>query len=82
MCFGYETVTVSPDPESHLADRTGTGDGLLQAVLGIQLPAGTGLAFMAEHGHWFVLQNDPGDSYRFVPTNVFGVAMRFGRSSR
>ena len=67
-------------PGERLAERTGTGDGLLQVAVGLQIPADTGLAFMVEVGRWFVMQNDPGDFYRFVPTTVIALGMRFGRA--
>jgi hypothetical protein len=75
---------IQPDPPdivlpSNVVDRTGTGDGLLQLSLGVELAATRHFALLAEYGHWFVLNNDPGDYYRFLPTNIVGVALRFGR---
>ncbi len=75
---GYEQPEVELEPGERLAAGKGYGDGLLQLVVGIQLPAGTGRAFMVEVSRWIPLQNDPGDFYRFVPTTVIGAGFRFG----
>jgi hypothetical protein len=61
---------------------SGTGDGLLQLSLGVELAATRHFAVLAEYGHWFVLNNDPGDYYRFLPTNIAGLAVRIGRVRR
>lgn len=61
--------------------RSGTGDGLLQLNLGVELALSSHVALLAEYGHWFPLNDDPGDFYRFVPTNITGIALRFGRVS-
>ncbi|HXK16926.1 MAG TPA: hypothetical protein VNG33_03960 [Polyangiaceae bacterium] len=61
---------------SRYARRTGSGDGVLQLNLGVELPS-KHYATLLEYSHWFVLQDDPGDFYRFVPTNLVGVAVRF-----
>lgn len=67
-----------PLPQNVVGPR-GTGDGLLQLSVGVQLIASEHVAFLGEYGHWFPLNNDPGDFYTFVPTNVAGVAVRIGR---
>jgi len=69
-----------PDPlPANVVGRRGTGDGLLQLNLGVQLIASEHVAFLGEFGHWTPLNDDPGDFYAFVPTNVAGVALRIGR---
>jgi hypothetical protein len=70
----------SPPPvvPPNLAPGTGTGDGLLQGALGVEVAAGPYVGFIAEYGHWFVLNDDPADFYAFVPTNIVGVALRVG----
>jgi len=68
----------SVDPSPDLARRTGEGNGLLQAALGFAVDTKQGFGLMAEYGHWFVMNNDPGDNYAFLPTNIVGVAIRFG----
>jgi len=62
--------------------RRGSGDGLLQLNVGMELLLSSHVALLAEYGHWFVLNNDPGDYYRFVPTNVVGLALRIGKLRR
>ncbi|HEX2870962.1 MAG TPA: hypothetical protein VHP33_06895 [Polyangiaceae bacterium] len=59
--------------------RREMGDGLLQLNLGFEVRVSEHVAFLGEYGHWFPMNNDPGDFYAFVPTNVAGVALRFGR---
>ncbi|HKY38714.1 MAG TPA: hypothetical protein VJN18_22380 [Polyangiaceae bacterium] len=78
---------IEPDPPlgplpPNVVGKSGTGDGLLQLSLGVELVATRHFAVLAEYGHWFVLHDDPGDFYRFLATNVVGVAMRFGRVRR
>lgn len=75
---------IEPDaPDGHLpsslATRAGTGDGLLQANVGLQLIAANSVGVLAEFGRWFPLNNDPGDFYRFLPTSIAGLALRVGR---
>jgi hypothetical protein len=59
--------------------RREMGDGLLQLNLGFEVRVSEHVAFLGEYGHWFPMNNDPGDFYAFVPTNVAGIALRFGR---
>lgn len=66
-------------PVPNLAARRGTGDGLLQLNLGVEIGLSEHVALLGEYGHWFPLNNDPGDFYAFIPTNVAGIALRFGR---
>jgi len=49
----------------------------MEVVNGALKPFNDGLYAAAELSDWFVLQDDPGDFYHFVPTNIFGVAVRF-----
>lgn len=63
----------------NVVGRSGTGDGLLQLSLGLELLLSDHVALLGEYGHWFPLNNDPGDFYTFVPTNIAGVALRIGR---
>jgi hypothetical protein len=64
---------------AHAVTRREMGDGLLQLNLGFEVRLSEHVAFLGEYGHWFPMNNDPGDFYAFVPTNVAGVALRFGR---
>ena len=59
--------------------RREMGDGLLQLNLGFEARLSEHVALLGEYGHWFPMNNDPGDFYAFVPTNVAGIALRFGR---
>jgi len=75
--IGKYTRPSQPAPAgSHYAHRSGSGDGVLELNFGVELPS-KHYATLLEFSHWFVLQDDPGDFYRFVPTNLVGVAMRF-----
>lgn len=75
---------IEPEPPRivlppNVVGRSGTGDGVLQLSLGVELGLSRHVSMLAEYGHWFVLNNDPGDYYRFLPTNIAGVALRIGR---
>jgi hypothetical protein len=69
---------VQPLPPNAVGPR-GTGDGLLQLNLGLELMLSDHVALLGEYGHWVPLNNDPGDFYTFVPTNIAGLALRVGR---
>jgi hypothetical protein len=71
-----------PELPPDAVGRSGAGDGLLQLSLGLELAVSRHLGLLAEYGHWFVLNDDPGDYYRFVPTNIAGLALRIGRVRR
>jgi hypothetical protein len=66
----------------HALGKSGTGDGVLQMNLGVELALSKHVALLAEYGRWFPLYDDPGDYYDFLPTNVAGVALRIGRVRR
>ncbi len=72
----YEAL--EPLPQNAVG-KSGSGDGLLQLSLGVELAASRYFAVLAEYGHWFVLNDDPGDHFRFVATNILGIAVRVGR---
>jgi hypothetical protein len=69
---------VQPLPPN-VVGRRGTGDGLLQLNLGVELMLSNHVALLGEYGHWFPMNNDPGDFYAFVPTDIVGLALRIGR---
>jgi hypothetical protein len=69
----------SPPAGKTFADRTYSGDGLLKANLGVAFMPSSAVTLMLEYGHWFFLFDDPGDFYSFLPTDIFGAAIRFGR---
>jgi hypothetical protein len=80
----YANHWIAPEPPvqplpANVVGRSGTGDGLLQLNLGVELRVSEHVALLGEYGHWFPLNNDPGDFYAYVPTNVAGIALRFGR---
>lgn len=81
LTFANHWITNYPPPPvvpPNLAPGSGSGDALLQGALGLEAALGDHVALLAEYGHWFVLTNDPGDFYAFVPTNVLGIALRVG----
>lgn len=82
LTFANHWIDPTPPPgmlPPNLAKRRGTGDGLLQLSLGVELGLSEHVALLGEYGHWFPLNNDPGNFYAFVPTNIAGVALRVGR---
>jgi hypothetical protein len=81
LSFANHWIEADPPgaPPPNAVAARGTGDGLLQLSIGVELVQTTRFALLAEYGHWFPLNDDPGDFYRFLPTNIFGVAFRVGR---
>jgi len=80
----YANHWIAPEPPEgilppNVIQRTGTGDGLLQLSLGVELRLSEHVALLGEYGHWFPLNNEPGNFYAFVPTNIAGLALRIGR---
>lgn len=59
-----------------LASRTHTGDGLVQLSVGLEF-GGDSSAFIAEYNLWLPANNDPGDGYGFVTTEVFSLGVDF-----
>jgi hypothetical protein len=75
---------IAPEPPTgplppNVVGRSGSGDGLVQLSLGAELMLSSHVALLGEYGHWFPIQDDPGDFYRFIPTTIAGVALRIGR---
>jgi hypothetical protein len=64
-------------PNQQLAERQGTGDGLLKGHLGLDLTVIGGLGTTAEYGYWKTLNNDPGDGYKFVDNHVLALSLRY-----
>jgi hypothetical protein len=80
----YANHWISPRPldapaGDDVVRRRGSGDGLLQLSLGVELALSQDFAILGEYGHWFPLNDDPGDFYRFVATDIVGLALRIGR---
>jgi len=72
-----DRTSAEPPPGEVFAERRGYGDGLLKATSGLSLRLGAGFSLLGEYAHWFVAQNDPGDGYAFLASNVFAVALEF-----
>jgi hypothetical protein len=82
LTFANHWIEPDPPPEPlppNAVRRRGTGDGLLQLNLGVELMVSDHLAILGEYGHWFPLNDAPGDFYAFVPTNIAGLALRIGK---
>jgi hypothetical protein len=82
LTFANHWIEPDPPPEPlppNVVGRRGSGDGLLQLNLGMELLLSDHVAVLGEYSHWFPLNDDPGDFYAFVPSNIAGVAFRFGR---
>jgi len=67
-----------PDPPdgSRWASRRGYGDGLLHLTVGLRLGEQSGAMYL-EYSRWLPMQNDDGDFYRLVPTNIFSFTVGF-----
>jgi hypothetical protein len=65
-------------PGEKLAERTGIGDGVVALTIGLALRFGNEDEFLVEYSRWQPAQNDPGDNYAFVGSNIFAAGMHFG----
>lgn len=82
LTFANHWIEPGPPPEPlppNVVGRSGRGDGLLQLNVGIELMLSDHVALLGEYGHWFPLNDDPGDFYAFLPTNIAGLALRIGK---
>jgi hypothetical protein len=82
LTFANHWIEPEPPPgplPPNVVGRRGSGDGLLQLNVGFELLLSDHVAWLGEYSHWFPLNDDPGDFYAFVPSNIVGVALRFGR---
>lgn len=82
LTFANHWIEPEPPPgplPPNVVGHRGAGDGLLQLNLGLELLVSDHVAVLGEYGHWSPLNNDPGDFYAFVPTNIAGIALRIGR---
>ena len=82
LTFANHWIEPGPPPgplPPNVVGHRGSGDGLLQLNLGIELMLSDHVALLGEYGHWFPLNDDPGDFYAFVPTNIVGLALRIGK---
>jgi hypothetical protein len=82
LTFANHWLEPRPPPgplPPNVVRRRGGGDGLLQLNLGVELMLSDHVALLGEYGHWFPLNDDPGDFYAFVPTNIAGLALRIGK---
>jgi hypothetical protein len=75
---GYPAIEDPLPPGKTEVGRSYSGDGLLQTHLGLAIGAGPNAAFLLELGRHWRMQDDAGDHYRFVSTNVYGLALRIG----
>jgi hypothetical protein len=73
--YGYR------DPALMYADRTLTGDGVLDLHAGVELTTSTGRAVLFEYSHLRPVVNDPGDLYSFTSNNLFSIAFRTGHGT-
>ena len=82
---GYGTFWIighgDRDPTMIYADRTLTGDGLVDLHVGLELSTSTGRAVLFEYGHIRPIVNDPGDLYSFTTSHLFSIAFRTGRGT-
>ena len=82
LTFANHWIEPGPPPgplPPNVVGHRGSGDGLMQLNLGIELMLSDHIALLGEYGHWVPLNDDPGDFYAFVPTNIVGLALRIGK---
>jgi hypothetical protein len=63
--------------DESLAKPAGYGDGLVKASLGLSARFGGGFSALVEYDHWYLAQNDPGNGYAFLPSDVIALALAF-----
>jgi len=66
------------DPSQTYAGRSGTGDGLLMAHLGVELARASGRALLLEYTYARPIVDDPGDSYTFTANHFFSIGFHSG----
>jgi hypothetical protein len=66
------------DPTQTYAARTGTGDGLLMAHVGVELARASGRALLLEYTYARPILDDPGDSYTFTANHFFSIGFHSG----
>jgi hypothetical protein len=68
------------DPKHPIA-HSGAGDGVLEATLGFALfgspSSESRTRFLIEVTHWFLLNDDPGDHYAFLPNTILGLGIQY-----
>lgn len=69
------------DPTMTYAARTGTGDGLLMAHLGIELSGVSGRALLLEYTYARPVVDDPGDQFSFTTNHFFSIGFHTGDGS-
>jgi hypothetical protein len=83
--IGYTTTWIfnyssgnSPPPGTAFAPRSGTGDGLLMAHIGLELSRASGRALLLEYAYARPVVNDPGDFYSFTTNHFFSIGLHTG----
>lgn len=76
--FWFYNQERKPDPPlgSTWASRAGYGDGLAQLTVGLRLGHPSGAVYV-EYSRYQPLQNDPGDFFKLVATNIISVTVGF-----
>jgi hypothetical protein len=64
-------------PGSRLAERTGTGDGVVGLRLGSELRVGQRVALLLEYGYSRPMLDDPGDSFALATNHQVTAGVRF-----
>lgn len=72
-----ETAAKTTLPNTRMAARRGYGDGLLMPVAGVRLGSEDSASFHVEYTRYVPMQNDPGDQYAFIPSNVVVAGFAF-----
>ena len=80
--FRSQKPSVMLKAGEQIAPPTGTGDGLLQLVVGAQWRASSAIALSAEYGLWLPMQDDPGAFYTFVTSQIASFGLRVCFSGR
>lgn len=67
----YATDSASLEPNQTLAERAGTGDGIIEAIVGMSFTLTPHFSLCGEYQYWHPGHNDLGDGYAFVGNHIF-----------
>jgi hypothetical protein len=80
--FDVERSSDDLGPREQYASRRGHGDGLVKAVLGIELSISASIHASLEYGHWAPAQNDIGDGYALLSNDIVALALQWAIPAR
>jgi len=82
--IGYATHFIDTGDEpprlednQSLREREGTGEGVLEALLGVAFRMGPGSTMYVEYQVWLPGHEDLGNGFAFVPNHIFALSFGF-----